>query len=59
MDDIAYVPLFVFLLLEKLDPHVGDGHGQSIIERDTTDGRGDTQEGHPGDIFGDGDDVRI
>ena len=35
-----------FLLFEDLDPHIRNGHGQSVVETNTTQGQRQTQCGH-------------
>jgi hypothetical protein len=32
----AYIPLIVLLLLQGLDPHIRDSHGEPVIEADAS-----------------------
>lgn len=53
--NICHIPLVVLLLLQKLDPHVGDGHGKTVIKTDTPQSKRETQSRHSGNILGDCD----
>ena len=53
------IPVFVLGLFEDLDPHIRNGHGQPVIEADTTEREGETQSRHAGHILGDGDDLGV
>jgi hypothetical protein len=56
VDDVAHVPVVVALgLLEELDPHVGNGHRQSVVEPDAARGNVSAEGRHAGDVLGDGD----
>lgn len=33
---VAHVPVAVLAFLQELDVHVGNGHGQTVVEADTT-----------------------
>lgn len=52
--DVAEIPFFVLLLLEDLDPHVGDGHGESVVKANAAEGEGQAQGRHSRDILGHG-----
>lgn len=56
MRDVAQIPRIVRPLLEQLDEHVGDGHGETVIESDSSFPDGSAEGRHAGDVFGDGDD---
>ena len=49
--EIANVPIGVGLLLQKLDVHVWNSHGKTIIKTDSTYAVRKTQCWHSGDIF--------
>mmetsp|Transcript_15557 Transcript_15557/g.33794 ORF Transcript_15557/g.33794 Transcript_15557/m.33794 type:complete len:656 (+) Transcript_15557:2686-4653(+) len=51
--DVTHVPLVVAHLLQQLDEHVGDGHGQSVVEAKATIGHRSAERGHATDIFAD------
>lgn len=53
--DVGQVPILVFLFLQDLDPHVGDGHGQTIIESHTSQGQGHAQSWHARHVLGNSD----
>jgi hypothetical protein len=58
--DVAEVPILVRgSFLEQLDPHVGDGHREAVVEADTAFGDGATERWHPRDVLRDGDRVGI
>ena len=59
MHDRAHLPLIIRLLLEKLDPHVGDGHGKTIIEADASFGYWTAESRHTRNVLGNGDHVRV
>ena len=35
--DVGDIPILILLLLQELDPHVGDSHRQTVIKPDTTE----------------------
>ena len=53
------VPVFVLLLLECLDPEVGDVHGHAVIEAVAAVLEACGEAGHAADLLGDGDGVRV
>ena len=53
--EIADIPLIISLLFKKFDVHIGNGHGETIIETDTSQLVGETQGRHPRHVFGYGD----
>lgn len=57
--DICKIPLFILELFENLDPHIRNGHGQSVIKADTTQGERNTQSWHSGYIFSNGYAIRV
>lgn len=57
--DVAEIPFFVLLLLEDLDPHVGDGHGKSVVKANAAEGEGQAKGRHSRDILGHGYDVGV
>lgn len=36
VDDVAHVPSVIGALFQQLDPHVRDGHGQSLVETNSS-----------------------
>jgi hypothetical protein len=57
--DIGQVPVIVGQLLQDLDPHIGDGHGQTVVEANPTQGEGQAQGRHAGHIFSDRDGLGV
>ena len=51
--NVANFPILVFLLFQQLDPHVGDCHGQSEPEADSSFLDGPAKSGEAWDIFSD------
>jgi hypothetical protein len=57
--NVSDIPLIVCFLLQQLDPHIGDRHGQSVVEADAAFVDWSTESGHAGYVFRDGDDVGV
>lgn len=53
--DVGQVPILVFLFLQDLDPHVRDGHGQTIIKSHASQGQRHAQSWHTRHILGNSD----
>lgn len=56
---VANVPLAVGLFFQQLDVHIGYGHGQSVVEADSSKRMRETQCGHARDVFCDGDTLGV
>jgi len=59
VDNVAEVPPLVWELLEQLDPHIGDGHGQSVVKASSAVLHRAAEPGHPGHVLGDGNGLRV
>ena len=57
--DVAQIPFVVTLVLEQLDPHVGHGHGEAVVEADAALRNWDAEERHARHVFSNGDDGGI
>lgn len=57
--NICHVPFIVFLLLQKLDPHIRDGHGKTVVETNTPQSKWETQRRHSRDVLGDSNRFRV
>jgi len=55
VDNITNVPLIVLFMLEKLYPHIRDGHRQSVIKSNACHFDGLAKKWHSGYIFRDRD----
>mmetsp|Transcript_155367 Transcript_155367/g.498494 ORF Transcript_155367/g.498494 Transcript_155367/m.498494 type:complete len:736 (-) Transcript_155367:1057-3264(-) len=53
VDDVAHAPSAVRTLLQERDPHVGDGHGQAVVEAEATILDRATERGHAADVLAD------
>mmetsp|Transcript_10489 Transcript_10489/g.27988 ORF Transcript_10489/g.27988 Transcript_10489/m.27988 type:complete len:478 (-) Transcript_10489:99-1532(-) len=58
VDDVPHVPGLVRALLQQLDPHVRDGHGQTVVEAEAAVLHGPAQRGHAADVLADGHGLR-
>ena len=58
-EDGGRVPVFVFLLLDHLDPVVGDAHGHAVVEADAAVFELYGEAGHAAHLLGDGDSVGV
>ena len=59
MYDVPYIPLIISLVLQELDPHIGDRHGQAVVEAHTTVLGWHAEKGHTRHVLRNCDDVRI
>jgi hypothetical protein len=55
MNNVRKVPLIVRLVFEEFDPHIGYGHGQTVIEANPPLRNGHAKKGHTRNVLGDGD----
>ena len=51
VDDVAHVPVLVFELFDELDPLVGNGHAEAVVEADATLFHRPAQRRHSGNIL--------
>lgn len=51
-DDVAHVPILIPVLLQQLNPLVGDCHGQAVVEAQATFADWPAQTRHTGYILG-------
>ena len=58
-EDAARLPVFVALLLDDLNPIVGNVHGHAVVETITTILERRCQTRHTADFLSDGDGLRI
>lgn len=57
--EVAHVPLVVGVLFQEFDVHVGNGHGETIVESYAAECVWDTEAWHAGDVFGNCYAVRV
>ncbi len=57
--EFVEIPVLVALVLEELDPMVGDAHGQAVGETDSAFGIRPAEAGHAGHVLGDDDGSRF
>ena len=58
-EETAGFPVFILLLLDCLDPIVGDIHCHAVVKSITSGNEGSCQAGHTRHLFGNGDGTRV
>lgn len=59
VNDVSHLPFTVFLLLDHLDPHVRDGHRETVVKSYTALVDRPAERWHAGHVLGNTDDVWV